>query len=268
MRIALKRGRLFDAHDDGRSPRVAIVGESTAARLWPGRDPIGRRLGMSSFTPGEASTVWRTVVGVVSDVRYRGLDDVRFDVYDPALQAASTAANVVVRTAGNPSAAVGAIQSRIRDIDRRAVIDRITPLDAVVARAIAPWRMSAWMFTVFAVAAFGLATLGLVSLVSLDVASRQRELAIRVAVGAACPDVVRSVMGRAVIWVSAGLALGVGAALGGARVLRHLLFGVDPFDLPTYAAVTLVVSVVVWVAAYVPARRAAAIDPIILLRGE
>ena len=176
MHVSLRRGRLFDAHDDLRAPRVAIVGESTAAQLWPGRDPIGRRLGMSSFTPGDSSTVWRTVVGVVSDVRYRGLDDVRFDVYNPALQAASTAGHLVVRTAGDPTAAAAAIQS-IRTVDPHAVIDRMTTLDAVVARAMAPWRLTAWMFTVFAAAAFGLATLGLVSLVSLDVASRQRELA-------------------------------------------------------------------------------------------
>ena len=268
MHVSLRRGRLFDEHDDLRAPRVAIVGESTAAQLWPGRDPIGRRLGMSSFTPGDSSTVWRTVVGVVSDVRYRGLDDVRFDVYDPALQAASTAGHLVVRTVGEPTAAAAAIQSRIRTFDPRAVLDRMTTLDAVVARAMAPWRLTAWMFTVFAAAAFGLATLGLVSLVSLDVASRQRELAVRLALGARLPDVVRNVMGRAALWVCTGIGAGLGAALAGARLLQHVLFDVDPFDMPTYAGVVAVVITVVVIAAYAPARRAASIDPIVLLRGE
>jgi hypothetical protein len=223
---------------------------------------------MSSFTPGDSSTVWRTVVGVVSDVRYRGLDDVRFDVYDPALQAASTAGNLVVRTAGDPAAAAAAIQSRIRTVDPRAVIDRMTTLDAVVARAMAPWRLTAWMFTLFAAAAFGLATLGLVSLVSLDVANRQRELAVRLALGARLPDVVRNVMGRAALWVCTGIGAGLGGALAGARLLQHVLFDVDPFDIPTYAGVVAVVITVVVIAAYAPARRAASIDPIVLLRGE
>ena len=108
MRIPLRAGRFFTDRDTREAPRVAIVGESTARRLWPGQDPIGKRLvACRSFTPGGPRSVWRTVVGVVSDVRYRGLEEAQLDIYDAALQTGRPADNVVVRTAGDPAGAGG-----------------------------------------------------------------------------------------------------------------------------------------------------------------
>jgi putative ABC transport system permease protein len=268
MRISLVRGRVFDTRDDRRAPRVAIVGEATAERLWPGEDPIGKRFAMPTFTPGENQNTWRTVVGVVSDVRYRGVDSVLADVYDPALQAGATADHLVIRTHGNPSATIAAVRAVVRTRDPRAVIDGVTTMDAVVSRAIAPWRLSAWMFALFAILAFGLATVGLFSLVTLEVASRRHDFAVRLALGAVKSEIRQLVLTRAARQVVVGISLGLLVAILGTRALRGLLFGLDPLDGVTYVSVIALVISVVAVASYLPARRAAGIDPLAFLRRE
>ena len=196
------------------------------------------------------------------------MDDVRLDVYDPALQASSTADDLVVRTAGDPLTVVGAVQAKARELDRRVVIDGATTMEAVVSRARAPWRLSAWMLALFAALALVLASVGLFSFVSLDVASRRHEFAVRLALGGAPRDILQVVMAAAGRWVSTGVALGLIVAIAGTRALRSLLFGVEPLDGVTYAAVIALVFSVVALASYLPARRAARIDPMTLLRRE
>jgi len=266
LKVPLRAGRLFNEQDTADAPRVAIVSQATARRLWPGQDPIGRRLFMSNFTPGKPGKSWRTVVGVVSDVRYRGLDEVQFDVYDPALQVGLSAGNIVVRSAGDPLALAGPVRSIARELDPAAIVDSITTMNAVVERAEAPWRLTMWMFVLFAGLAFGLAALGLFSLVALDVAHRGREFAIRLALGATRTAVLRGVLVRAGWRVLSGLAIGLAVAVIASRAMRGLLFGIAPGDAVTYAAVLGVVLVAVAIAAYVPARRAARVDPQALLR--
>jgi putative ABC transport system permease protein len=236
--------------------------------LWPGEDPIGKRIGIPTFKPGERGAVWRRVIGVVANVRYRGLDDPWLDIYDPASQAALVTSSLIVRTSADPLGVAAAVQARARELDPRAVIDGITTMDAVVSRAVAPWRLSAWMLSLFAGLAFLLATIGLFSLVSLDVASRRHEFAVRLAVGALGRDILRTVMATASLQVCVGIGLGLIGALAGARALQSLLFGIEWMDAATYAAVLLVVLAVVTVAAYLPARRAARIEPLALLRRE
>jgi putative ABC transport system permease protein len=266
LRVPLRAGRLFSDRDTATAPRVAIVSEATAARLWPGQDPLGKRLTMATFTPGGPPRASRTVVGVVSDVRYRGIEEVQLDVYDPALQVGRPADNVVVRTSGDPLVAFGAVRAIARQMDPSVIVDRATTMDAVVARAQAPWRLTMWMFVLFAVLAFGLAALGLFSLVALDVAHRGREFAIRMALGAPRGAIVRGVLRRAGGWVAGGVTLGLVAALPGTRALGSLLVGITPADGTTYAVVLVVVLTVIAVAAYLPARRAARASPQLLLR--
>jgi predicted permease len=268
MSISVRAGRLFTDRDTPTSPRVAIVGESTARRLWPGQDPIGKRLSMSSFTPGGPRTMWRTVVGVVSDVRYRGIEEVQLDVYDAALQTGRPADNVVVRTSSDSPGVATAIRTVARALDPSAVVDGVTTLDGAVARAEAPWRLTMWMFVLFASLAFGLAGLGLFSVVALDVADRRREFAIRLALGASRPAILRHVLLRSAGRVSAGIAVGIGAAAAASRAMQGLLFQITPHDAWTYAAVLACVVAVVAIAAYVPARRAARVDPQTLLRQD
>ncbi len=212
MGIELKRGRLFTTRDDRRAPRVAVVSESAARRLWPGQNPIGTRLLMPSFLkPDDPQTAWRTIVGVVSDVRYRGLDDVRLDVYDPALQSPITADDLVVRGSGDLLSLAAAVQAEARRLDPGALIENVSTLESIVSRAMAPWRFGAWLFSLFAALAFVLATAGLFSVVGLDVSQRRHEFAVRMAIGAEARDVVRSVL------VAAGWRVLAGVTIGGTR---------------------------------------------------
>ncbi len=265
MRIPLRRGRFFTDGDTPDAPRVAIVGESTARRLWPGQDPLGRKVLMAAFTPGSPPRAWRTVVGVVSDVRYRGIDEVQLDIYDPALQVGRPADNVVIRTTGDPMAIAPQLRTLARELDAASLVDEVATMDAVVRRAQAPWRLSLWMFVLFGILAFGLAALGLFSLVAQDVVHRRREFAVRSALGASRGAILGGVLLRAGWRVLAGVVSGVIVALLATRAMRSVLFEVAPADLATYVGVITLVLVVVAVAAYVPARRAARSDPRALL---
>lgn len=273
MDIPLLRGRMFSADDRATSPRVSLISESTAAAYFPGQDPVGKRIKAAAFnadrTPGGS---WRTVIGVVGNVRYKGLHEVQLDLYDPPSQNNLAVTSLVVRLREErQQQALGvasAIQAMARQSDPRAIVSGITMLEDVVNREIAPWRFSAWVFTLFAALAFALAMLGLFSLVSLDVANRRREFAIRMALGATTGQIVggvwRSAGRRAAIGVTAGLAT---AALA-TRSLHGLVFGVGLADLSTYVTVIVVVTAVVAGASYWPARRAAHTSPLTLLRHD
>jgi hypothetical protein len=230
MRIPLRAGRVFTARDTKDTPRVAIVSQSTARRLWPGQDPLGKRISMSSFTPGGPRTMWRIIVGVVSDVRYRSIEEVQFDVYDAALQTGRPADNVVIRTAGSSLPLAAGVRAIARELDTSSIVDNVTTLDDVVARAEAPWRLTMWMFVLFAALAFGLAALGLFSLVAIDIGHRAREFAIRMALGASRPDILQSVLGRAGRRAALGVGLGLAAASAASRAMRGLLFAIGPDD--------------------------------------
>ncbi len=212
---------------------------------------------------------WLTVAGVVSDVRYRGLDDVRLDVYIPALQTNEPTGVIVVRAAGgNPVALAAAIQAEVRQVDPRAVIGGVTTMEAVVGREMAPWRFSTWLFGLFAALAFVLATVGLFGVVSLDVLHRSREFAVRLALGAQRRAISGRVLRSAALRVVAGVVLGVTVAAVASRWMRSLLFGIQPFDPVTYGVVILLVAAVVAAASWLPARRAARIDPLTLLKRD
>ena len=275
MRIPLVRGRMFTAADGANAPRVALISESTAAAFFPGQNPIGKRFKAASFNDNDRNSdgAWRTVVGVVGNVRYRGLHEVQLDMYDPPAQTTvATTTSLVVRIKrGRESQALGAaaaIQTLARQGDPRALVSGISMLDAVVDREIAPWRFSAWVLALFAGLAFALAMLGLFSLVSLDVAHRRREFAIRMAVGATAPQIVAGVYRSAGRRALVGVTSGTIVALAASRSIGALLFGIRPIDAATYLSVITLVVVVTAIAAYLPARRAAYADPLSLLRRE
>ena len=265
MRIPLLEGRLFTDRDTADAPPVALVSASTARRLWPGQSAIGQRF-MLTHDQAPPERAWRTVVGVVSDVRYRGIDDVRLDVYDAALQVQSEARDVVVRGSGDARRLMSAVQAEARRLDQTVLIDGVTTLDSVVAWATAPWRFTTWTLSLFAAMAFGLSALGLFSIVSLDVADRRHEFALRIALGASSEKVVRSVLSSMVSRMIPGLLLGVVASAAGTQTLRALMFGVEVLDAATYGVVVLLITCVTVLAAYLPARRAALADPLTLFK--
>ncbi len=268
MRIPLRAGRLFTDDDRDGGERVAIVGESTARRLWPGREAVGQRLLTSSFDrrEGAPATAWRRVVGVVADVRYRGLDEVSLDLYDPATQSTLPATDLVIRTSADPLALASIVRDEARRLAPEVIVDGVTTLDQIVGRAWAPWRFGAWVFTLFAIVATALTAVGLFSVVALDVAERRREFALRLALGASERVVARGVLSTAARRVALGVAAGAAAAAGASSAIRGLLYGIPALDAPTYAGVAGVIAVVVLVATYVPMRRAIRVAPAEVLR--
>ncbi len=274
MRIPLLRGRMFSEEDRATSPRVALISERTAAALFPGQDPVGKRLKAASFDADRTvGGTWRTVVGVVGNVRYKGLHEVPLDMYDPPSQTSvGVTTSLVVRLKPgeepNAVAVAAAIHTHARHADPRAIVSGISMIEDVVSKEIAPWRFSAWVFALFAALAFALAMLGLFSLVSLDVTNRRREFAIRMAVGATGRHIVGGVFRSTGVRTGMGIAGGLAAAAIATRSLQGFVFGVQLIDAVTYSAVVGLVVIVVAIASYVPARRAAAANPLALLRRE
>jgi hypothetical protein len=219
-------------------------------------------------SPEGQRNVWHTVVGVVKDARYRGLDDVRLDFYEPSDQAslAYVAEHVMVRTSGEALAVAGAVHAEARALDRHVLVSGVTTMEAIVSRATAPWRFATWMFMLFALLAFVLATSGLFSLVALNAALRSREFAVRMALGAQARDISSRVLLDAARHALLGVSVGVLAATLGTRWLSSLLFDVRPLDLGTYAAVVTAVLASTAGASLLPAVRASRLDPMALLR--
>jgi putative ABC transport system permease protein len=268
MDIRLLQGRVFDEHDTASSPPVVIIGQSLATRLWPGQNPIGRRV-LTYGAPKEGERLaWQTVVGVVEDARYREVETPRFDVYLPYRQAPNQVQHFMIRFTGNPRAAVPALRAAVATLDPDARVDRISTMDEVVGRAFAPWRFSSVVVSAFAVIALIFAAVGIATLVAFAVTQRTREIGVRVALGAQTRDVVLLVASEGVGMALAGAAAGLFAAWTLRRSIASMLFGVSPGDALTFVGVVVVLGVVSLLAAYLPARSAARIDPAVALRAE
>ena len=270
MDIRLLQRRLFNEGDTSKSPPVVIIGQSLAERLWPGEESIGRRLlAYGAPDPGKAKQpVWQTVVGVVEDARYREVETPRFDLYLPYRQAPNPVQHFMVRVSGDPRAAMSALRSTITALDPGARSDGISTMDDVVGRAFAPWRFSSIVVTAFAAIGVLFAAVGIAALVAFAVSQRTREIGVRVALGSQTRDVVLLVASEG-IWIAlVGLAGGVLAAWMLRRSVESMLFGVKPDDALTFVGVALLLTVVSVSAAYLPARRAARIDPASALRAE
>ena len=266
MDIRLLQGRLFDERDTAQSPLVVVVGQSLAARLWPGRDPIGKR--MLTVVEDGKPPAWQTVVGVVEDARYREVETPRFDLYLAYRQAPNPVQHVMVRLSGDPLAAVPALRNTVATLHPDATIDGISTMEQVVGRAFAPWRFSSIVVSGFAAMALAFAAVGIAALVAFAVTQRAREIGVRVALGAQRRDVVVLVASEGVRIALAGLAMGVLAAWILRRSVESMLFGVAPDDALTFAGVPLLLALVIVLSAYWPARRAAALDPAVALRME
>jgi putative ABC transport system permease protein len=268
MDIRLLQGRLFDERDTAKSPPVVVIGQSLAARLWPGQNAIGRRL-ITLGAPGENDKpVWQAVVGVVEDARYREVDTTRFDLYLPYRQAPNPVQHFMVRMSRDPRTAFAALKSTVAALDPDARIEGLSTMDDVVSRAFAPWRFTSIVVSAFAVIGLLFASVGVATLVAFGVSQRTREIGVRVALGAQTRDVVALVASEGVWITLAGLASGVLAAWMLRRSVESMLFGVTASDGLTFGGVTVLLAVVSLLAAYLPARRVARIDPVAALRAE
>ena len=178
MGIRLQRGRLFDDRDTEAAPGAVLVSEAAARRLWPGKDPIGQQLTEPTYRGAAlgAPLRWQTVVGVVDDVRYRGLNHRRLDVYTPAAQSANRVQHSMVRTSGDTATAVDSVRAAVREADPSAAVSEATVMSDAVAAESAPWRFLTQVFLGFASLAALLATVGLGAIVAIEVTARRREL--------------------------------------------------------------------------------------------
>jgi predicted permease len=255
----LVRGRDITAADRSDAAPVALINEAAARRWFPGEDPIGRRV--------TAGPDVREIVGIVGDVLQHNPGQAAVpQLFIPYAQRTTSSVRIVVRTAGDPLAQAPAIRAEVRALDPELPLTDFTPLEQLVSASVARPRFYTALLTLFAAVALALAATGIFGVMSYTVAQRRREIGIRIALGARAPDVLRMVVGRAMALAGAGLVLGTIVALALGRVLRRQLFGVHLLDPVTLGAVVLVLGGSAAAASYLPARRAASLDPARTLR--
>jgi predicted permease len=267
LRVRLVRGRFFSDAEDASKPRVVVINRALARRYYPGEDPIGKRFGDTSLSPGSI----KEIVGVVDDVREGALDsEIWPAVYYPFNQSPDTSFSVVVRTSQAEGSLLKALRAEIRRIDsslgivdEAAMRDRIDDSPAAYLQ-----RSSAWLIGAFAALALLLSVVGLYGVVAYSVSLRSREIGLRMALGAERGSVYQLVLGEAVRLAGLGVVLGLACAMAVAASMRELLFETTAWDAPTLLAVAATLTLAALLASYIPARRAASVDPVIALRAE
>jgi putative ABC transport system permease protein len=264
--IPLRRGRDFTDHDDARSPGVVVVDDAAARRLWPGEDPLGKRITFSDSSDG---ATWLSVVGVVGDIKDVALDrEPMIHVYRPYAQQAIPGMFVALRTASSPAAILPAMRQELRLLDPDQPLYAVRTMQGYVEDSLAQPRLRFILIGLFASVALLLSVLGVYAVISYAVGQRIQEIGIRMALGARRSDVVRLVILQGLPMVLLGAGIGLIAALGLTRLLGSLLYGVTARDPETFAAVSVLLVLVALAACYLPARRAAKVDPLTALRME
>jgi predicted permease len=261
MGVPVVSGRAFTAADTQESPAVLVINQSLARHQLGAADPIGRRV---SFDGGES---WVTIVGVVGDVRHSALDAPVVDmIYYPLAQIGSLSASLLVRAEGDPASLARDVRAAVHAVDPRQPIADVRSFDEVRAGSLASPRTTALLLGLFAMLALVVTAAGIGGVIALTVSQRTREIAVRMALGAKRADVIAMVLRQGMGLVLAGLVVGAAAALALGRLMATLLFDIAPTDPVTYVSVALLVIVVAALACFAPARRAAGIDPMVMLR--
>ena len=264
LRTPILAGRGFTAQDRPGSPAVAIINDALARRLFKGQDPVGRRLEFNWETQG-----WQEIVGVVGDVKQYGLQEEMLPtIFVPHAQRPEPAMAVVVRSSLRPDQLVPEIRRQVAALDRDRPLIQVRTMEQVIADSVADRRLPMLILGGFAVAALLLGAIGVYGIVGYSVAQRTQEFGIRMALGARRSDVVRMVLGQGLRLALCGLLIGLAGSLAVARLITGLLFGITPADPATLAATSLLILGVALLACYIPARRAARVDPMVALRYE
>jgi putative ABC transport system permease protein len=263
----LLRGRFFSAADGPDSPRVTIINDAMARRLWPGRDPVGKRFKLGGVDSGGP---WFTVVGIVGDMRRQGLENAPVpQMFEPLAQNPSRRAILVVRTSmADPLKLAGSVQAAARRVEKHAPVYGVTTLENRLGAYLTQRRFQTSLLIGFSVIALLMAAIGIYGLIQYSVATRTQEIGIRMAVGAQGGDIFRMIIGEGLKLSLTGLALGLVGALWVGQAGRSLLFGVTTTDPLTFLTVSLLLTAVATAACYFPARRAMKVEPIVALRQE
>jgi predicted permease len=265
MGIPVKLGRGFsESENNAKAPKTAIINEAAAKKYFPEGSPIGRRFGSSLETAGQLE-----VVGVARDAKYNSVrDEPPPTMYVPYRQARTGTPTITVRTGGDPLTFVGAIRETVRGIDPNLPMVDVSTQMEQVERRFEQERVFAQAYTLFGALALVLAAVGLYGVMSYNVSRRTNEIGIRLALGARREQVLGATMRESLLLVAVGVTMGVAIVLGASRFVASLLFGVPKNDAVSIAAAIGVLGTAAAIAAYVPARRASRVDPMIALRNE
>ena len=268
-RVALLQGRLFTAHDEGERQPVAVISQTAARLLFPGQSPLGKMIRVGSISGTWDQSPFRQVVGIVGDVAQYGLGlPARPQVYLPYDQFVDRFVTLLLRTTGDPSALAVPLRRTVLALDSEEPLYNVTPFQSLVDDSLAGRRFATWLLGAFALGAFALASFGIYGLLSYQVVQRRQEFGIRAALGATYTDILRHSVGAGIPIILAGTALGVAGSLVASRFLASFLFGIGSADLAVFASVPLAMILVALAACYLPARRAARIDPAEALKYE
>jgi putative ABC transport system permease protein len=263
MGIPLLQGRTFRADEDGRQ-RFVIINRVMAQRHWPNRDAIGKRIRLSWNDTGEDE-----IVGVVGDVHEASLDTApRASAYLAYGRPAYGAMTLAVRAAGDPDRTAAAVARIIREQDPQLAVSDIRTMEDVISISVAERRLTTMLLGIFAAAALVLAAVGIYGVIAYTVTQRTQEIGIRMALGAQQGDVLKMVVGRAMVLALSGIGIGTAGALALTRLMSGMLFATKPADPVTFAAVAATLACVAALASYLPGRRATRVDPVIALRSE
>jgi putative ABC transport system permease protein len=268
MQIQLARGRFLAESDNENSPLAVLVSETAAAKWWPNQDPIGEHIRLPGFVP-EMGKTWRTVVGVVHDVKQAGLDAPHtMQIYLPQAQTRNGFMTLVARTSSDPASYINEVRGQISAMDKELAVSDIASMEEVQSASVDGRRFTAVLMAVFGGLGLLLAMVGVYGILSYIVAQRTAEMGIRMALGAGRYDVLVLMVGQGLRLAAWGMVAGMVGAVMLTRLLSRLLFEVSPFDPATFAGVAVLLGLVSLVAIYIPARRAARVDLMVALRYE
>jgi putative ABC transport system permease protein len=262
LEMPLLNGRYFNANDKLDGPPVTIINQALARSYWPNENPVGKRMRI----PRREGPVWATIIGIVGDVRHRGLDQpVKPEWYAPITQGPYPSLILAIRSSQDPTSLASALRREVQAIDSAQPIAHVRTLEQVIADSVAPRRLSVILLTVFGGLALVLASVGIYGVMSFLVVQRTHEIGVRMALGAQRADVLRLIISRAGLLISTGTLIGLIVAFLSTSVLRSALYATSALDLTTFLLVTFTLALIALLASYIPARRATRADPMIAL---
>ena len=269
MGIPVRQGRVFDDRDRFESTPVVIVNERFANKYFPGQNVVGKRI-MPGFSADDNGEKMREIVGVVGNVKHLALkNDDSPEMYLPRTQIPFNIMSIVIRTSvSNPSVLTNSLRKELAAMDATIPLTGVRVFDEYISRSLARPRFNTLLLSIFAGTALLLTAIGIYGVMAYSVAQRTSEIGIRIALGAGKGSIFRLVVGQAMTLVGISLVVGLAGALAATRLLSSLLFGVGASDPATFVSIVLLVSAVAFLAAWLPARRATRVDPIIALRAE
>ena len=269
MGIPIRQGRVFDENDRMDSTPVVIVNERFANKFFPGQNVLGKRI-KPGFSADETGEKMREIVGVVGNVKHLSLkNDDSPEMYLPRTQIPLDIVSLVVRSrVSDPAALTSAVRKELAAMDSSIPLTSVRVFDEYISRSLARPRFNALLLSIFAGTALFLTAIGIYGVMAYSVSQRTNEIGIRMALGAAQSAIFRLVVGQAMTLVGISLALGLIGAFGATHLLNSLLYGVRSWDPLTFVAIVFLISIVAFLAAWLPARRAARVDPVVALRTE